>query len=65
MGLAMGAVLGAAQAVTLHGRVRHPWRWVPANMAAWSPTMAIIFLGASYAMYRLLDKRALESPANL
>lgn len=43
----MGAVLGAAQATVLRPHVRRPWRWVGANMAAWAPTMAVIFLGAS------------------
>jgi len=47
MGLAMGAVLGAAQAVTLHGRVRHPWRWVSVSAMAWLPAMVVIFAGAS------------------
>jgi hypothetical protein len=40
-------VLGAVQATGLRGRVRHPWRWVGANAAAWAPTMAVIFLGAT------------------
>lgn len=47
LGVAMGAVLGAAQALVLRGRVRHPWRWVGANALAWSPAMAVIFLGAT------------------
>jgi len=46
LGVAMGALLGAAQASVLRSHVRNPWRWVPANMAAWGPAMAVIFLGA-------------------
>lgn len=49
IGLVMGPVLGAAQAVALRGAVVHPWRWVAANAAAWPPAMAVIFLGASTA----------------
>jgi hypothetical protein len=47
MGLAMGALLGAAQALALRGRVRHPWRWVSVSAAAWIPTMVVIFAGAT------------------
>jgi hypothetical protein len=47
LGLVMGGVLGAAQAVALRGAVRHPWRWVGASAVAWPPTMAVIFLGAT------------------
>jgi hypothetical protein len=47
LGTVMGALLGAAQATVLRGQVRHPWRWVAANMAAWAPAMAVIFFGAS------------------
>lgn len=47
LGAAMGALLGAAQASGLRGHVRHPWRWVGANAAAWSLAMAVIFLGAT------------------
>lgn len=47
LGLVMGGVLGAAQAVVLRPAVRHPWRWVTANAAAWPPAMAVIFLGAT------------------
>lgn len=49
LGLVMGPVLGAAQAVALRGAVRHPWRWVAANTAAWPFAMAAIFAGASSA----------------
>lgn len=47
LGVVMGALLGAVQASVLRGQVRHPWRWVGANMAAWAPAMAVIFFGAS------------------
>jgi hypothetical protein len=47
LGAVMGALLGAAQATALRGHVRHPWRWVGANAAAWAPAMAVIFLGAT------------------
>lgn len=49
LGVVMGPVLGAAQAVALRGVVRHPWRWVAANTAAWPAAMALIFTGASTA----------------
>jgi hypothetical protein len=45
LGASMGAVLGAAQALVLHGIVRHPWRWVPVSTLAWTPAMAVIFFG--------------------
>ncbi len=47
LGLVMGAVLGAVQALALRGAVAHPWRWVSANVAAWPGAMCLIFLGAS------------------
>jgi hypothetical protein len=47
LGVLMGALLGAAQATGLRGHVRHPWRWVGANSAAWALAMAVIFLGAT------------------
>jgi hypothetical protein len=47
LGAVMGALLGAVQATGLRGQVRHPWRWVSANAAAWAPAMAVIFLGAT------------------
>jgi hypothetical protein len=47
LGLAMGAVLGSAQALTLRGRVGHPWRWVSVSAAAWVPAMVVIFAGAT------------------
>jgi len=47
LGLVLGALLGAAQAVVLRDAARHPWRWVGANAAAWPLAMAIVFLGAT------------------
>ena len=47
LGALMGALLGAGQAIVLRAQVRHPWRWVGANMAAWAPAMAVILFGAS------------------
>jgi hypothetical protein len=47
LGASMGAVLGAAQALVLHGIVRHPWRWVPVSTLAWAPAMAVIFFDAT------------------
>lgn len=47
LGAVMGALLGAAQATRLRGRVRHPWRWVAVNAWGWAPAMAIVFIGAS------------------
>lgn len=47
MGAVMGTVLGAVQAKGLSRHVRHPWRWVGVNAAAWAPAMAVIFLGAT------------------
>ena len=49
LGLAMGALLGGAQATVLRHRVRHPWRWVTANALAWPIAMAVIFAGATTA----------------
>lgn len=46
LGLVMGAVLGAAQALVLRGRVLRPWRWVTANVAAWALGMPVVFGGA-------------------
>jgi hypothetical protein len=47
LGVVMGALLGTVQATVLRSQVRHPWRWVRANMIAWAPAMAVIFFGAS------------------
>ena len=49
LGLAMGALLGAAQAAVLRGAVPRPWRWVVANAVAWPPAMVLIFVGATSA----------------
>jgi hypothetical protein len=47
LGAVMGALLGTIQASVLRSQVRHPWRWIAANMTAWAPAMAVIFFGAS------------------
>jgi hypothetical protein len=47
LGAFMGAVLGAAQAGGLRGRVPHPWRWIWVSALAWAPAMAAIFAGAT------------------
>lgn len=47
LGLVLGALLGAAQAPALRGAVAHPWRWVGVSAAAWTPTMVVMFAGAT------------------
>lgn len=47
LGSLMGAALGAAQSAVLRGHVAHPWHWIWVSAAAWAPTMAVIFVGAS------------------
>ena len=47
IGLAMGPVLGGAQALVLRGQAPRPWRWLLANAVAWPPAMALIMLGAT------------------
>jgi MFS family permease len=47
LGVAMGAVLGTAQALVLRGLVPHPWRWVSANALGWAVAMPVIFGGAT------------------
>ncbi len=47
LGAVMGAALGVAQAPALRAAVRHHWRWVGVSAVAWTPTMAIIFVGAT------------------
>lgn len=42
-----GALLGAAQAPVLRGLVVRHRRWVLVSALAWSPTMVVIFAGAS------------------
>ncbi|GAA4350156.1 hypothetical protein [Microbacterium rhizosphaerae] len=49
LGLVMGALLGAAQAVVLRGRAAHPWRWIPASALGWTAAMPVVFLGAGFA----------------
>lgn len=47
LGMAMGALMGAAQALVLRRVVSHPWRWVPISAVAWTPAMVLIFAGAT------------------
>jgi F420H(2)-dependent quinone reductase len=47
IGLVMGTLLGAAQALALRHTVAHPSRWIAANAMAWPLTMVAIFAGAS------------------
>lgn len=47
LGAVMGIALGAAQAWSLRGRVRHPWRWIAGSAAGWTAAMPVIFLGAT------------------
>lgn len=47
IGLVMGPVLGAAQALAMRGAARAPARWIVANTLAWPPVMVVIFLGAT------------------
>lgn len=47
LGLVMGGVLGAAQAPAFRGAAAHPWRWVGVSTIAWTPTMTVMFVGAT------------------
>lgn len=47
LGLVMGAALGAAQAPAFHDGARRPWRWVWMSAVAWTPTMVVMFAGAT------------------
>ena len=47
LGLVLGALLGLVQAPALRGAVAHPWRWVGVSAAAWTPTMVVMFVGAT------------------
>jgi deazaflavin-dependent oxidoreductase (nitroreductase family) len=49
LGAALGGLLGAAQSIALRGVVAHPARWTGVSAAAWTPTMAVMFAGASTA----------------
>ena len=49
LGLAMGSVLGAAQAALLRHRTRHPGRWVVANACGWAAAMPVVFAAATTA----------------
>jgi hypothetical protein len=47
MGATMGGLLGVAQSLVLRKQSIHAWRWVAANLAGWTPAMAILMVGAS------------------
>ena len=47
LGTAMGALLGAGQAAAMGAGIRHRWRWVGVSALAWTPAMAVIFVGAT------------------
>jgi hypothetical protein len=47
LGTVMGALLGAGQAATMGPGIRHRWRWVGISALAWTPAMAVIFVGAT------------------
>ena len=47
LGLAMGAALGAAQAPAFRDGAQRPWRWVWMSAVAWTPTMVVMFVGAT------------------
>jgi len=48
----MGVALGAAQSLVLRGSVANSRRWPWRSAAAWTPTMMVIFLGATLASPR-------------
>lgn len=47
LGAGMGALLGAVQALVMKGAVPHPVRWIGVSTLAWTPTMTVIFFGAT------------------
>jgi hypothetical protein len=47
LGTVMGALLGAGQAAIMGPGIRHRWRWVGVSALAWTPAMAVIFVGAT------------------
>lgn len=48
MGLAMGALMAAAQVISARGKVTL-FRWVAANAIGWAPAMSVIMLAATSA----------------
>ena len=48
MGIALGAILGAAQWLALHRHVPKAGWWIPANALAWMLGMVVVFLGTSF-----------------
>lgn len=47
LGATMGLLLGLGQAAALRAEVARPWRWVRVSALAWTPTMVVIFTGAT------------------
>jgi hypothetical protein len=47
LGLAMGVLLGVAQALVLRRELPRAWRWTWVSALAWTLTMPVIFLGAT------------------
>lgn len=48
MGIALGALLGAAQWTVLRNHVPRAGWWIPANAVAWAIGMALVFAGMSF-----------------
>ncbi len=48
MGIALGAILGAAQWLALRRYVPKAGWWIPANALAWMLGMVVVFLGTSF-----------------
>jgi hypothetical protein len=48
MGIALGAILGAAQWLALRRQVPKAGWWIPANALAWMLGMVVVFLGTSF-----------------
>jgi len=48
MGVALGAILGAAQWLALRRHVPKAGWWIPANALAWMLGMVVVFLGTSF-----------------
>jgi hypothetical protein len=48
MGIALGAILGAAQWIVLRRHVPRAGWWIPANAIAWAVGMALVFTGMGF-----------------
>jgi hypothetical protein len=48
MGIALGAILGAAQWLALRRHLPKAGWWIPANALAWMLGMVVVFLGTSF-----------------